>query len=152
MKDEARNGHDPEGATGALPLDDLVDDLDDDAPLDESEAAAGAAAAGAAADESLGERVGAVCAELGDVTRAAGAELDLLAVGGRAFAAVGADTLEVALDGPVATAALATPDTRPSARGAGWVTFTPSATDRFALDRAEAWVRLAYRRAGGRAG
>jgi hypothetical protein len=60
--------------------------------------------------------------------------------------------LEVALDGPVAKAALATPDTRPSSRGAGWVNFTPATVDRFALDRAGAWIRLAYRRAGGREG
>jgi hypothetical protein len=149
MTGEARNGHDPDGATGALPPD---DDLEDDAPLDEAEAAAGAAAAGAAADESLDERVNAVCHELGDVSRTPEGDLDLLAVGGRPFGAVGAETLEVALDGQVATAALATPDTRPSARGAGWVAFTPTAPDRFALDRAEAWVRLAYRRAAGRSG
>jgi hypothetical protein len=148
MTDGARNGHDPGGTTGALPPD---DDLDDDAPLDEAEAAAGAAAAGAAADESLDERVGAVCDELGDVTRTPEGERELLAVGGRSFAALGVDSLDVALDGPVAKAALTTPDTRPSPRGAGWVTFTPAARDRFALDRAEAWVRLAHRRAGGRA-
>ena len=147
MTDETRNGHDPDGTTGTLPPD---DDLDD-APLDEAEAAAGAAAAGAAADESLDERIGAVCDELGYVTRTPEGELELFAIGGRPFAAVGAETLEVALDGPVAQAALATPDTRPSARGTGWVAFTPATTDRFALDRAEAWVRLAHRRAGGRA-
>lgn len=145
MSDEGRNGHDPAGTTGALAPD---DELDEDAPMDEAEAAAGAAAAEADTDESLEQRVGAVCDELGDVTRTPDEHLlDLLAVGGRAFAALGAQTLEVALDGPVAKAALATPDTRPSARGAGWVTFAPATTDRFALDRAEAWVRLAHRRA-----
>ena len=143
MGDEGLNGHDPAGTTGALPPDDEIDD----APMDEAEAAAGAAAAEAGTDESLAERVGAVCDELGDVTRLPDGRLDLLAVGGRTFAAVGDETLEVALDGPVAKAAIATPDTRPSARGAGWVTFAPATADRFALDRAEAWVRLAHRRA-----
>jgi hypothetical protein len=105
--------------------------------------------AGAASDESIDERVGVVIEELGDVTRGRDGELELLSVRGRQFAVVGADLLEVALDPAIAKAALATPDTRPSPRGAGWVAFTPATTDRFALDRAEAWIRLAHRRATG---
>jgi hypothetical protein len=131
-------------------VDDVDEGLDDDAPLDEVEAAEAAAVAGADADESLDERVGTVLDELEDVTRTRDGEVDRLAVGGRVFAVVGADLLEVALDPRIAKAALATPDTRPSPRGAGWIAFTPAVTDRFALDRAEAWVRLAHRRAGGR--
>ena len=122
---------------------------DEDAPLDEDEAAAGAATAAADTDETLEERVGSVIEELEDVTRTRDGEVERLAVGGRVFAVVGADLLEAALDPAVARAALKTPDTRPSPRGAGWVAFTPATTDRFALDRAEAWVRLAHRRAGG---
>jgi hypothetical protein len=122
---------------------------DDDAPLDEDEAAAGAATAAADTDETLDERVGSVIEELADVTRTRDGEVERLAVGGRVFAVVGADLLEAALDPAVARAALKTPDTRPSPRGAGWVAFTPATTDRFALDRAEAWVRFAHRRAGG---
>lgn len=122
---------------------------DEDAPLDEDEAAAGAATAAADTDETLDERVGSVIEELEDVTRTRDGEVERLAVGGRVFAVVGADLLEAALDPAVARAALKTPDTRPSPRGAGWVAFTPATTDRFALDRAEAWVRLAHRRAGG---
>ena len=131
--------------------DDGVDDdgLDDDAPLDEAEAAEAAATAGADADESLDERVGAVLDGLDAVTRTPEGEVDRLAVGGRVFAVLGLDLLEVGLDPRIAKAALATPDTRPSPRGAGWIAFTPAVTDRFALDRAEAWVRLAHRRAGG---
>ena len=105
--------------------------------------------AGADADELLDERVGAVLDELADVTRTPEGEVDRLAVGGRVFAVLGLDMLEVGLDPRIAKAALATPDTRPSPRGAGWVAFTPAVTDRFALDRAEAWVRLAHRRASG---
>lgn len=141
---DGRNGHDVSGTTGAL------DDIDDDAPLDEAEAAAGAALAGTDTDESLDERIGAVLEELDDVTRTREGDLELLAAGGRLFAVVGADFLEVALEGPVARAALDTPDTRPSPRGAGWVVFSPAATDRFALDRAEAWMRFAHRRAATR--
>ena len=133
----------------------MTDDRDDpeldieDQPLDATEEVAGLEAAAEDADESLDERVGNVIDELGEVIRTREGEVERLAVGGRVFAVVGADLLEVALDPPVATAALKTPDTRPSPRGAGWIAFTPATTDRFALDRAEAWVRLAYRRAGG---
>ena len=141
---DGRNGHDPSGTTGAL------DDADDDAPLDEAEAAAGAALAATDTDESLDERIGTVLEELDDVTRTHDGEVELLAVRGRAFAAVGADLLEVALEGPVARAALGTPDTRPSPRGAGWIAFSPAVPDRFALDRAESWVRIAHRRASSR--
>ena len=114
-------------------------------------AGAGTETASEDADESLDERIGAVVDELDDVTRTREGEVERLAVGNRVFAVIGADLLEVALDPPIATAALKTPDTRPSPRGAGWIAFTPATTDRFALDRAEAWVRLAHRRAGGTA-
>jgi hypothetical protein len=143
MSGEARNVHEPAGEPGDLEA------LDDDAPLDPSEAETAAATAGADIDESLDERIGSLLEELDDVTRARDGEVERLAVGGRVFAVVAADLLEVALEAAVARAALATPDTRPSPRGSGWVAFSPSATDRFALDRAEAWVRLAHRRAGG---
>ena len=128
----------------------LDDGLDDDAPLDEAEAAQAAAIAEADTDESLDERVGTVLEELGDVTRTPEGDVERLAVDGRVFAVLGVDLLEVALDALIAKAALATPDTRSSPRGAGWIAFTPAITDRFALDRAEAWVRLAHRRASGR--
>ncbi len=124
-------------------------DDDHDAPLDEAEAAAGSAAADEALDETLDERVELVLEELGGVTRRRDGEVVLLACRARVFAALGPDFLEVALDPPVAAAALRTPDTRPSPRGAGWIAFAPGHADRFALDRAEAWVRLGHRRAAG---
>ncbi|MFN8631597.1 MAG: hypothetical protein U0838_15145 [Chloroflexota bacterium] len=122
---------------------------DDDAPLDEAEAAAGSAAADEALDETLDERVELALEDLPGVTRRRDGEVVLLAVRERVFAVLGPDMLEVALDPPVAAAALRTADTRPSPRGAGWIAFTPKAADRFALDRAEAWIRLGHRRAGG---
>jgi hypothetical protein len=125
------------------------DQPDDDAPLDPDEAAAGDAAADEGLDESLDERVEAVLEELEPVSRRRDGEVVLLAAGSRVFAVLGPDLLEVALDPPVASAALRTADTRPSPRGAGWIAFTPRSVDRFALDRAEAWVRLAHRRAAG---
>lgn len=131
--------------------DDLADELpdDDDAPLDEAEAAAGAAAADEALDETLDERVELVIEELDGVTRRRDGGVVLLAVRERVFAVLGPEMLEVALDPPIASAALRTPDTRPSPRGAGWIAFTPRNADRFALDRAEAWIRLGHRRAAG---
>lgn len=124
-------------------------DPEDDAPLDEAEAAAGAAAADEPLDESLDERLGLVLEDLDGVTRRRDGDVVLLAVRERVFAVLGPDLLEVALEPSVATAALRTPDTRPSPRGTGWIAFTPGVADRFALDRAEAWLRLGHRRAGG---
>ena len=126
------------------------DDLDEeDLPLDPDEAAAGAATAADPVDESLDERVGAVIAELGGVdVRSDGASVSF-AAGGAVFAVLSGDLLEVALDATVLKAALKTPDTAASVRGPGWIAFSPQAVDRFALDRAEAWVRFAHRRATG---
>ncbi len=124
-----------------------ADPLDDDAPLDPDEAAAGDAAADEGLDESLDERLEAVLEELDPVARRRDGEVVLLSAGARVFAVIGADLLEVALEPSIAAAALRTADTRPSLRGAGWIAFTPRNVDRFALDRAEAWVRLAHGRA-----
>jgi len=126
---------------------DLPDTDDEhDEPLDEAEAAAGTAVADEAVDETLDERVEIVLEDLVGVTRRRDGEVVLLAVRERVFAVLGPDFLEVALDPPVASAALRTPDTRPSRRGTGWIAFTPGHADRFALDRAEAWIRLGHRR------
>jgi len=70
-------------------------------------------------------------------------------VASRPFAAVGAERVEFRLDPIVARAALGTPDTSVSARGAEWVAFSPSELDRFAVDRAMAWLGAAHRRAAG---
>ena len=124
-----------------------VDDDEHDAPLDEAEAAAGDAVADEAVDETLDERVELVIEDLAGVTRRRDGVVVLLAARERVFAVLGPDFLEVALDPPVAAAALRTPDTRPSPRGTGWIAFAPGRPDRFALDRAEAWIRLGHRRA-----
>jgi hypothetical protein len=68
-------------------------------------------------------------------------------VGDRVFAALRGATASFLLDTVVAGAALGTPDTRPSARGEGWVEFTPTELDRTAIDRAVAWFGAARRRA-----
>ncbi len=134
-------------SNGHLDLDD--EDPLDEAPLDPGEEAAAALEAGTAADESLAERVETVIGELGGVELARDGEAAVYLARGRAFAVLMADRLEVAMEPRVAKAALRTADTRASSRGTGWIVFTPAVIDRFALDRAEAWVRSAYRRVTG---
>ncbi len=68
-------------------------------------------------------------------------------VGGRVFATLRGATASFLLDPILAGAALGTPDTRASARGEGWVEFTPEELDRTAIDRAVAWFGAARRRA-----
>jgi hypothetical protein len=141
---DSGNGHVPDPD---LALDE--EGPDDDSPLDEAEAAAAAALADAPVDESLDERIEAVVAGLAGVERRRASDGVAYAVNGRVFAVLGEDHLETALDPVVSKAALKTPDTTASVRGAGWIAFAPPSIDRFALDRAEAWVRSAHRRAAG---
>lgn len=155
MGDGSGNGrlHDADAVVAAALAGDnapVDDDAEDDEPLTDEEALAAAAEAATETDESLDERVETVVEDLDGVARRREGDEVVYAVAGREFAITGPDRLEVALDGPVAAAALKTGDTAASARGRGWVAFTPAAVDRFALDRAEAWVRLAHRRAAGR--
>lgn len=147
----AGNGADG-GVDGMRPDGDEPDEAALDAldatPLDPGEAASGAELASAAAGESLADVVERVVAELDEVTRAvepAGSEA--LATAGMVFAVHGGGVLEVVLDGPVGRAALTTADASASPRGPGWVRFAPAAMDRYAADRAEAWLRYAHRRA-----
>ena len=67
---------------------------------------------------------------------------------GRPFALVLEAALEVRLEPFVAQAALRTPDTTASDRGPDWVRFSPRTLDRFAADRAAAWIEHAWRHAG----
>ena len=67
--------------------------------------------------------------------------------GGRPFAALVGDAAEFRLDPMVAMAALRTPDTAASKRGTDWVRFSPAIVDGHAVDRAQAWLASAWRRA-----
>ena len=67
--------------------------------------------------------------------------------GGRPFAALVGDAAEFRLDPMVAMAALRTPDTVASKRGTDWVRFSPAIVDGHAVDRAQAWLASAWRRA-----
>ncbi len=68
--------------------------------------------------------------------------------GGRPFAALAGDAAEFRLDPLVVIAALRTPDTTASKRGSDWVRFSPAVVDAHAVDRAQAWLASAWRRAG----
>ena len=68
---------------------------------------------------------------------------------GVVFASVEGDRAEFRLAPPIVAAALRTPSTQPSARGADWVAFAPPELDGHAIDRAEAWLASAWRRANG---
>jgi hypothetical protein len=150
MTPGSANGHVPPDVNGADASADAALDALDAEPLDADEAAAGAAAAGDEVDESLDERVEAVIDDLGGVERRRDGEAVAYAVGGRVFATFDCDRLEAALDAAVSKAALRTPDTAASPAGPGWISFRPRVTDRYALDRAEAWVRFAHRHAASR--
>ncbi|MEP7158463.1 MAG: hypothetical protein ABI797_03475 [Chloroflexota bacterium] len=58
------------------------------------------------------------------------------------------DVIEFRLGAEIAEAALRTPDTQPSSRGADWVRFAPKSWDDHARDRLAAWFRVCWRRAG----
>jgi hypothetical protein len=88
-----------------------------------------------------------VVGELADVSRIDGDDGAVWQRAGRPFASLAAGALEVRLQPPVARAALRTPDTSASPRGEGWVRFAPSVLDRFAADRAAAWLESAWRHA-----
>ena len=144
------NGRMPPGSDGVDASEEAALEALDTEPLDPSEAAAGAAAAGDVVDETLDERVEAVIDDIGGVERRRDGDGVGYAVAGRVFATLDGERLEAALDAAVAKAALRTPDTAVSPAGPGWIAFTPRVVDRYALDRAEAWVRFAHRHAAGR--
>ena len=72
--------------------------------------------------------------------------------GETAFAVVTGSSVELRLDPAVAAAALKTPGTAASQRGAEWVRYAPETLEAHDLDRLTAWYALAHRRAGEPAG
>jgi hypothetical protein len=88
-----------------------------------------------------------VIADLEDVVRAPTAAGSEWSTRGAVFAAIDGKRGEFRLAPPVVAAALRTPDTGTSTRGADWVAFAPAELDRHAIDRASAWVASAWRRA-----
>ena len=99
------------------------------------------------APSDLGAAVELAVAGLEDVERQERGSLVEFSRTGKVFAAIEGSVASYRLSPAVARAALATPDTRASPRGADWVAFAPAAMDRFALDRAVAWLESAWRNA-----
>jgi hypothetical protein len=99
----------------------------------------------------LAEVLEAAAAKLPDAQRESSSGPTVWTRAGVEFAVLAADgSAEFHLDVPVAAAAARTPDTALSARGPGWVRFSPSTLDPHAIDRATAWFVSAHRRAGSR--
>jgi hypothetical protein len=67
---------------------------------------------------------------------------------GREFAALRAGRVEFRLPPVIGRAAIGTPSTSASERGAEWVAFAPPDLDRTAVDRGVAWFEAAWRHAG----
>jgi hypothetical protein len=66
---------------------------------------------------------------------------------GTAFAHLTKAGVDLRLDPPIADAATRTPDAASSPRGPAWIRFHPRVLDPHAIDRLDAWVALARRRA-----
>jgi hypothetical protein len=66
---------------------------------------------------------------------------------GHAFAFAAGNVVEVKLDPEIAEAALRTPSTSASSRGADWVRLAPDDASQMDLDRARAWFLSAWRAA-----
>jgi hypothetical protein len=102
-------------------------------------------------DLTLAEVLAAAAEDLPDVTGAATVDgTTTWSRSGAPFAVLTHGRAEFRLDPLVARAALRTPDTSPSSRGADWIAFAPATIDEGAVDRAEAWFLSAYRRAAAR--
>jgi len=100
-------------------------------------------------DLTLGDVLADVMDELGDMTTPTDREY---AHAGVVFATRPSENvIELRLGEEIGEAAMRTPDTQPSARGPDWVRFAPAQWDEHAVDRLEAWFRVAWRMAGSKA-
>jgi hypothetical protein len=99
-------------------------------------------------DASLGDVLADLLDETDDVQTLATREY---ARNGIAFAhRTDEEVIELRLGAEIADAALRTTATQPSNRGADWVRFAPKAWDEHAVDRLQAWFRIAWKLAAGR--
>ena len=96
-------------------------------------------------DLTLAEVLAAAAEGLDGIEAAGDEGVSTWSIAGRPFATVTAERAEFRLDPLVSRAALRTPDTAPSPRGADWVSFAPAALDDPSVDRAEAWFLSAHR-------
>ncbi len=103
---------------------------------------------GKATTETAVEAMDRLAVELDGVERLAAADAVEYARGGLVFAARESGGLSFRLRPEVVDAALRTPDTARSSRGAQWIALSPSGADPFTLDRVAAWFESAWRLAG----
>ena len=97
-------------------------------------------------ETSLGDVLAELLDETEDVEALASREY---ARNGIAFAWRSAEeVIELRLGAEIADAAMRTPNTAPSTRGADWIRFSPPTWDKGAIDRLGAWFRVAWRLAG----
>jgi hypothetical protein len=98
--------------------------------------------------QSPNEAIETLAAELDGVVRREVGKAVEFDRAGVVFATREADRLSFRLRSEVVAAALHTPDTATSARGADWIVLVPAPGDPFSLDRAAAWFESAWRLAG----
>jgi hypothetical protein len=96
----------------------------------------------------MSEAIDRLADELADIHRHESGTLVEYVRGATVFAARQGTIVSFRLRPEVAEAALRTPDTVRSSRGAGWITLQPRVVDGFALDRVLAWFESAWRLAG----
>jgi hypothetical protein len=99
--------------------------------------------------EGLAEAIDRLAGELDEVRRRTVGTAVEYDRGGMLFAVREPGRLSVRLREDIAAAALRTPDTAASDRGAEWVALAPAVADSFAIDRATSWFETAWRFAGG---
>ncbi len=103
-------------------------------------------------EESPAEAVDRLAGELDGVSRrSAGGSTEFVRASSL-FAVQSGTKLEFRLRAEVTAAALRTPATSKSARGADWIALDTSTRDQFTVDRTVAWFEMAWRIAGESAG
>jgi hypothetical protein len=100
---------------------------------------------GEAAAETPAEAVARLAAELDGVQGRGVGKATEYARAGVVFAMVEPELLSFHLRAEIVDAALNTPNTARSARGAEWISLAPVAPDKFTVDRAAAWFESAWR-------
>ena len=99
------------------------------------------------ASDSVSALVERVIGELGTVSaREIGGTTEYLR-GGSVFAVVRGRQIELKLRPDIAEAALRTPSTTASARGADWIVFEPRPNEAQDVDRLRAWLMIGWRTA-----
>jgi len=105
-----------------------------------------------APEESPAEAIDRLAAELDGVTRrSTGGSIEFVRESS-VFAVQSGTRLEFRLRPEVAAAALRTPATSKSARGADWIALDTATRDQFTVDRTVAWFEMGWRVAGESAG